>query len=83
MTGCPSCAETWSITTRAITSVALPGVNGTIRRIGFVGQAGVEDGAGPCAHAEVQVQAKLVNAMASHQRGVLVLIICGSRIYGF
>ena len=37
----------------------------------------MEDGAGACAHAEVQVQAKLVNAMASHQRGVLVLIMCG------
>jgi hypothetical protein len=49
----------------------------------LLGQAGVEDGAGACAHAGVQVQAKLVNAMASHQRGVLVLIMCGSRIYGF
>src|SRR5882757_888386 len=39
MIGCPSWADTWSITTRPMTSVALPGVSGTIRRIGLDGQA--------------------------------------------
>src|SRR5262245_56710412 len=34
----PSCAETDSNTMRGMTSVALPAVNGTITRIGLVGQ---------------------------------------------
>ena len=81
MTGCPSCADTWSITTRAMTSVALPGVRGTISRIGFVGQPGAE----ACAQAGVQVPGKPANAMAaaSHQRNVLGLVMWGSRICGF
>ncbi len=80
MTGCPSCAETWSITTRDMTSVALPGVRGTISRIGFAGQPGAE----ACAQAGVQVPGKPANAMAaaSHQRNVLGLVMWGSRIWG-
>src|SRR5262249_47960227 len=35
--GVPIWAETCTMTRRAITSVALPGVKGTIRRIGFAG----------------------------------------------
>jgi hypothetical protein len=38
-TGWPSCPDSFSATVRAMMSVALPGVNGTITRSGFAGQA--------------------------------------------
>src|SRR6266487_4165935 len=41
--GCPSWGESLSDTVRAMMSVPLPGVNGTMTLIGFAGQA--------CAHA--------------------------------
>src|SRR5262245_60319909 len=37
--GWPSCLESWSKTSRGITSTALPAPNGTIALIGLVGQA--------------------------------------------
>src|SRR6059036_2107232 len=40
--GCPICGESLSVTVRAMMSVPLPGVNGTMIRIGFEGQG--------CAH---------------------------------
>jgi uncharacterized Fe-S cluster protein YjdI len=40
--GCPSWGESLSVTVRAMMSVPLPGVNGTMILIGFEGQA--------CAH---------------------------------
>src|SRR5207245_5714709 len=43
--GCPSWGESLSVTVRAMMSVPLPGVNGTMILIGFAGQA--------CAHAVV------------------------------
>src|SRR5882762_6451047 len=38
-TGWPTCKETFSDTVRAMMSVPLPGVNGTMTLIGFAGQA--------------------------------------------
>src|SRR5262245_8288374 len=43
ITGWPSCAVSFSATVRAMMSVALPGVKGTVTRIGLAGQG--------CAHA--------------------------------
>jgi hypothetical protein len=82
MTGCPISAETLSITTRDITSVALPGVRGTIRRIGLVGQACVDD----CAHAGAQApgQAGQRDGRRQATSETFSFSSCGvSRMYGF
>src|SRR5262245_44082726 len=61
-----------------MTSVALPGVSGTIRRIGLAGQAG----AAPCAQAWLQRQPKPSSMMASSRRRVLISIMGDSLAVG-
>ena len=59
ITGWPHAALSRSPTMRAITSVALPGVNGTMIRIGFarIGAAPCASAAGAAAHAHADANA--------------------------
>ena len=65
---------------RAMTSVALPGVKGTITRMGLAGQVGAD----VCAHAPVQGLAAPASTMAaaSSWRRVLMLIMGSLEIAG-
>jgi hypothetical protein len=62
-----------------MTSVALPGVKGTITRIGFAGQVGAD----VCAHAPAQGPALATTmAAASSWRRMLMLIMGSLEIAG-
>src|SRR2546425_4471462 len=66
-TVCPSCTVSFSATVRAMMSVALPGVNGTIARSGFAGQA--------CAAAKLCSVASTAAANHLHTAGIVLLLV--------